>query len=77
MQWLGALILLGLLIALFFAARYFGNTQKTPNRRPVSANEDFYYARGMGNVLNARNKLDEIAAKQRRSSSSSKRRHRG
>ncbi len=37
MQWLGLAILLGILITLFLAARYFGDTQKTHNERPKSA----------------------------------------
>jgi hypothetical protein len=69
MQWLGLAILLGILITLFLAARYFGDTQKTHNARPKSARDDFYHSRGMINVSNAREKLDEIAVEQRRRSS--------
>jgi hypothetical protein len=75
MQWLGAFTLLGLLVGLLLAAKYFGDTQKTPNRRPGSALDDFYHAKGMGNVLNAQDKLNEIASEQRRNASSHRHRH--
>jgi hypothetical protein len=69
MQWLGLVILLGILITLFLAARYFGDTHYTHNERPKSARDDFYHSRGMVHVPNAREKLDEIAAEQHRRSS--------
>ena len=74
MQWLGASILLGLLIGLLLAVKYFGNTQKMPNSRPRSALDDFYHSKGMGNVLQAQEKLHDIEPKQRRTSLSQRRR---
>jgi D-alanyl-D-alanine dipeptidase len=60
MQLLGILILLGLLVLLLIAGMYFANTQKTPNRRSGSALDDLYRSKGMGNVLDARERLDEM-----------------
>ncbi|HVB74342.1 MAG TPA: hypothetical protein VNE38_12370 [Ktedonobacteraceae bacterium] len=59
MQWLGALILIGILALLLIAAMYFGNSQKTPNNPPASSLDDFYRSSGLGNVLNANQKLNE------------------
>ena len=62
MQWLGALILIGILALLLLAGVYLGNSQKTSNRRPASSLDDFYHSEGMGNVLNANEKLNELSA---------------
>lgn len=75
MQWLGLLILLGILALLFLAAMYFGGTQKTSGRRSGSSLDDFYRSKGMGNVLETRDRLDGISMRQHHGSSPEKRRH--
>ncbi|HZS76335.1 MAG TPA: hypothetical protein VFA41_06945 [Ktedonobacteraceae bacterium] len=59
MQLLGILIFIGILVLLLAAAMYFGNTQKTPNRRSGSALDDLYSSKGMGNVINANEVIRE------------------
>ncbi len=66
MQWLGIAIFLGILILLFLACMYLSNSQQSPKQRSGSAVDDFYHARGMGNLNNARQKLDGIARDQKR-----------
>ncbi|GAC1567056.1 MAG: hypothetical protein NVS3B14_11900 [Ktedonobacteraceae bacterium] len=62
MQLLGALILIGLLALLLISAVYLGNTEKTPNRRPASSLDDLYHSEGVGNVLDANEKLNDLSA---------------
>jgi len=66
MQLLGILILLGILVLLLVAGLYFANTQKMPNRRSGSALDDLYRSKGMGNVLDSRERLDEISPSEHR-----------
>ena len=66
MQLLGILILLGILVLLLVAGMYFANTQKTPNRHSGSALDDLYRSKGMGNVLDAREKVDEMRSMEHR-----------
>jgi hypothetical protein len=71
---LGALILIGLLIVLFVGAYYLGSTQKMPNQRKRSALDDFYRSRGMGNVADGLNQVENVVRPTRQNSSSSKHR---
>jgi hypothetical protein len=58
MQWLGVLILFGVFALLFIAAIYLARTQKTPNRNTGSSLDDLYRSKGLGNVLDASEKLN-------------------
>ena len=77
MQWLGVLLLFGMFMLLLRAAIHLGRTEKMPNKRKWSALDDFYRSKGLGNVLEAQEKLDEIPAGRDRSSSSGRHRHSG
>ncbi|HLX56047.1 MAG TPA: hypothetical protein VKR83_03405 [Ktedonobacteraceae bacterium] len=61
MPWIGGLILIGILALLLIAGVYLGNSEKTPNRRPASSLDDFYRSSGLGNVLDANEKLNELS----------------
>jgi hypothetical protein len=69
MQWLGIIILIGLLALLFVAILYFGFNQKTPNRRPRAGDygkSDFYHSEGEGNPRYNLEKLDARSPRARR-----------
>ena len=58
MQWLGVLILFGIFALLCIAGIYLARTQKTPNRNTGSPLDDLYRSKGLGNVLDANQKLN-------------------
>jgi hypothetical protein len=74
MQWLAALLLIGTFVLLLLVAVHLGRTEKMPNRQKWSVLEDFYRSKGLGNVIDAQKKFNELTAERDRSSSS--RRHR-
>ena len=71
-----AILLLALLILLFLGAIYLGNSQKTPNRRPRSAQDDLTLSHGMGNVYSAREAVDALSGSGRRRGAASRGRRR-
>lgn len=68
MQLLGVILLIGILILLFAGMAYFGNSQSPSNGRSRSVFDDWSTSKGAYNRYAARDKLDKIAAEQRRRS---------
>lgn len=59
---LGVIILLGLLVLLFVGVFYLGTTQKPSSHRAPLPGEDWYRSRGMGNVIDARQQINDVLA---------------
>lgn len=68
MQLLGIILLVGILVLLFVGVVYFGSTQGPSNGRSRSALDDWSIAKGAYNRYAARDRLNKIAAEQRRRS---------
>lgn len=68
MQLLGIILLLGILILLFVGVSYFGSSQGPSNGRSRSVFDDWSTSKGAYNRYAARDRLDKIAAEQRRRS---------
>jgi hypothetical protein len=65
MQWVGAAIMIGLLALLLIGGALLARSEKTPNSRSGSPYEDFYRSKGLGNVLEANEKLNQFSAGKR------------
>ena len=69
MQWLGFVILIGILTLLLLGVVYLGYTQKTPSRLPRPGGygrSDFYHTEDIGNPLHNLAKLDEGSSREHR-----------
>lgn len=64
MQWLAALIFIGIGLLLVIALIYLAKAQKTPNRNPGSSIDDLYRSKGLGNVLDANEKLKNLSGRE-------------
>ncbi|HLH61030.1 MAG TPA: hypothetical protein VKV20_05045 [Ktedonobacteraceae bacterium] len=58
MQWLGVLILFGILASLCIAGIYLARTQKTHNMNVATPLDNLYHSKGLGNVLDANQQLN-------------------
>ena len=72
MQWVGAAILIGLLALLLIGGALLAKSEKTPNRRSGSPYEDLYRSKGLGSVIDANEKINELSSGERQ-----RRSHRG
>ena len=64
MQWLGLLIFMGIGALLVIALIYLAKSQKTPNRTSASSLDDLYHSKGLGNVLDANEKLNKLSTRE-------------
>ena len=65
MQWIGAAILIGLLALLLIGGALLARSEKTLNNRSGSPFEDLYRSKGLGNVLDANEQLQQFSSKER------------
>ena len=61
MQWVGAAILVGLLALLLIGGALLAKGEKTPNRRSGSPYEDLYRSKGLGSIIDANEKINELS----------------
>ena len=64
MQWLGLLIFIGIGALLVIALIYLAKTQKAPNRNSASSLDDLFHSKGLGNVLDANEKLNKLSTRE-------------
>ena len=78
MQWVGAAILIGLLALLLIGGALLARSEKTPNSRSGSPYEDLYRSKGLGNILDANEELNQFSTgkRQRRRHEEQKQRNR-